>query len=114
MSPENKYDLPEPNQLIIVLSGLSGVGKDTVLKHIQERGCSFHFVVTATTRPPREGEVHGKDYWFVTRDEFSRMLSRRTRLVAVTQVSNALGTLVDVAVGTIDLLDPDSMPGDYS
>lgn len=74
MSPENKYDLPEPNQLIIVLSGLSGVGKDTVLKHIQERGRSFHFVVTATTRPPREGEVHGKDYWFVTRDEFSRML----------------------------------------
>ena len=74
MSHENKYDLPEPSQLIIVLSGLSGVGKDTVLKHIQERGCPFHFVVTATTRPPREGEVHGRDYWFVTREEFLRMI----------------------------------------
>ncbi|MRR36567.1 guanylate kinase, partial [bacterium] len=74
MSPENKYDLPEPNQLIIVLSGLSGVGKDTVLKHIQERGCPFHFVVTVTTRPPREGEVHGRDYWFVSKEEFFRML----------------------------------------
>jgi guanylate kinase len=74
MPPEHKFDLPHPCPLLIVISGPSGVGKDTVLHRMKELGLPFHFVVTATTRPPREGEVHGKDYWFVTREEFIRML----------------------------------------
>jgi len=74
MFPEHKFDLPGPSPLLIVISGPSGVGKDTVLQRMKERGLPFHFVVTATTRPRREGEVHGKDYWFVTKDEFTRMI----------------------------------------
>ena len=74
MSSETKFNLPRPNPLLIVISGPSGVGKDTVLQRMKERGLPFQFVVTATTRPQREGEAHGRDYWFVTKDEFARMI----------------------------------------
>ncbi|HEX6384277.1 MAG TPA: guanylate kinase [Anaerolineae bacterium] len=58
-----------------MISGPSGVGKDTIARRlIETRPDSFYFVVTATTRPPRLGEVHGKDYFFVSNDEFARMI----------------------------------------
>ena len=60
--------------LLIVVSGPSGAGKDTVVQRMQERGLPFHFVVTATTRAERPGETHGKDYWFVSTEEFARMI----------------------------------------
>ncbi len=65
---------PRRQPLLIVLSGPSGVGKDSVLKRMKERGIPFHYVVTATTRPPRPGERHGVDYYFVTKAEFARMI----------------------------------------
>ena len=68
------FELRQPNPLLIVISGPSGVGKDSVLQRMMERGFPFHFVVTATTRPKRESEVHGKDYLFVSKDEFARMI----------------------------------------
>ena len=68
------FELRKPNPLLIVISGPSGVGKDSVVQRMQERGFPFHFVVTATTRDKRESEVHGKDYWFVSKDEFARMI----------------------------------------
>jgi guanylate kinase len=60
--------------MLIVISGPSGVGKDTVLQRMKERNLPFHFVVTATTRPPRANEVDGVDYFFVSRDEFARLI----------------------------------------
>ncbi len=74
MSAEHHFDLPHPNPLLIVISGPSGVGKDTVLQAMIERELPFHFVVTATTRPRRANEEHGRDYWFVSKDEFARMI----------------------------------------
>jgi guanylate kinase len=62
--------------LLIVLSGPSGVGKDTVLQRMKERQLPFHFVVTATTRPARQSEVQGVDYFFVSKDEFAEMIER--------------------------------------
>ena len=44
------------------------------MQRMKERGFPFHFVVTATTRDKRENEMHGKDYWFVSKDEFARMI----------------------------------------
>ena len=44
------------------------------MQRMQERGLPFHFVVTATTRPKRASEVHGKDYWFISNAEFARMI----------------------------------------
>ena len=58
------------NPLLVVISGPSGAGKDTVIKRMKELEYPFHFVVTATTRPPRKGEVDGVDYVFVSEDQF--------------------------------------------
>jgi guanylate kinase len=61
---------------LIILSGPSGVGKDTIAQMIlTRRPDDFHFVVTATTRESREGELHGRDYFFVSSDEFARMIN---------------------------------------
>ena len=68
------YDF-QPQPLLIVISGPSGVGKDTVVSRMQERGIPFHFVVTATSRLPRPGEVHGEDYFFVSEAEFETMIT---------------------------------------
>ena len=62
--------------LLIVISGPSGAGKDSVMQRMQQRGLKFHFVTTATTRPRRSNEVHGRDYWFVTQAEFARMIDQ--------------------------------------
>ncbi|HSV85922.1 MAG TPA: guanylate kinase [Levilinea sp.] len=66
---------PVQQPLLIVISGLSGVGKDAVVKGIQKRNAPFHFVVTANSRPKRPGEIEGVDYFFVTQDEFERMIA---------------------------------------
>lgn len=61
--------------LLIVISGPSGVGKDSVLQRMKARGLPLHFVVTATTRPRRPEEVEGVDYHFVSHDEFAEMIN---------------------------------------
>ncbi|HKI54538.1 MAG TPA: guanylate kinase [Anaerolineales bacterium] len=73
-STDSEFNVHNPLPLLIVISGPSGAGKDTVMQRMQERGLPFHFVVTATTRPKRDNETHGKDYFFVTKDEFARMI----------------------------------------
>jgi len=60
--------------LLVVISGPSGVGKDTVIQRMKERELPFHFVVTATTRLPRTSEKHGVDYFFISHDEFAEMI----------------------------------------
>ena len=70
----NTFELRKPEPLLIVISGPSGVGKDSVVQRMIERGFPFHFVVTATTREMRPAEVHGKDYWFLSKDEFAHMI----------------------------------------
>jgi guanylate kinase len=62
--------------LVVVISGLSGVGKDVVIRGMREEGYIFHRVVTVTTRPPRPGEVDGQDYRFVSEDEYQAMLEK--------------------------------------
>jgi len=73
-STDSEFNVHNPQPLLIVISGPSGAGKDTVMQRMQERGLPFHFVVTATTREKRETETHGKDYFFVSKDEFARMI----------------------------------------
>ncbi len=60
--------------MLVVLSGPSGVGKDTLLKRLKERGHDFAFVVTMTTRPMRENETDGVDYIFVSKSTFADMM----------------------------------------
>ena len=67
--------------VLLVISGPSGVGKDTIARQlIDRRPDNFYFVVTATTRPPRVGEVHGQDYFFMSNDEFARMIENNDLL----------------------------------
>jgi guanylate kinase len=73
---EFEYNLPHPEPLIIVISGPSGVGKDTVIQRMKERNLPFYFVVTAATRLPRSNEVDGRDYFFYSHDEFAEMIEK--------------------------------------
>jgi len=100
-----RYLVPPP--LMVVLSGPAGVGKDSVLRALRQRGLPYHFVVTMTDRPRREGEVDGVDYVFVTADEFRRMIESDALLEYATvynqhkgvpkeQVRRALASGLDV------------------
>jgi guanylate kinase len=68
------YDelLEPPRGLLVVLSGPSGAGKDAIISELQARGFPVTRIVTATTRAIRPGEVPGKDYHFLTAEEFAQ------------------------------------------
>lgn len=66
-----RFDSPP---MLVVLSGPSGVGKDTLLNCLKNTGYDFAFVVTMTTRPRRANEVEGVDYLFVTKGEFADLM----------------------------------------
>jgi guanylate kinase len=76
MSHENEFNPSQTSPLLIVISGPSGVGKDTVIQRMKVRNLPFYFVVTTATRSPRANEVHGVDYFFVSHDEFARMIEQ--------------------------------------
>lgn len=97
------------NPLLIVISGPSGVGKDTVLAKMKQSRRSLHYVVTATTRPQRPGEKNGVDYHFVSKEQFKRMIDTGQLLewanvydnlygVPKRQVQQALAQGLDVMV----------------
>ncbi|MBS3751618.1 MAG: guanylate kinase [Anaerolineales bacterium] len=74
--PSNRFHPNPPDPLLIVISGPSGVGKDSVIAELKERDLPLHFVITATSRPPRPDEEHGVDYFFVSEVEFEEMIER--------------------------------------
>lgn len=73
---ESDLYVHDDEPLLIVISGPSGVGKDAVIDRMKIRQLPFHFVVTAATRKPREDEVSGVDYIFVSHDEFAEMIEK--------------------------------------
>ena len=77
---------------LIVISGASGVGKGTVVKAMMAQREDLYFSVSATTRPPRPGEVDGRDYYFVTREEFENMIARGEMLEYDEHARNYYGT----------------------
>lgn len=95
--------------LLVVLSGPSGVGKDTVLTRMRKLGRPFHYVITATTRPKRGGEKNGVDYHFLSRKEFQQMIDKHQFLewanvygnyygVPKEEITSALSKGVDAVV----------------
>lgn len=76
--PQIATEIPHQCQsypILMIVSGPSGVGKDTVARRlIKRRPEDFYFVVTATTREARNNEVHGRDYFFISNDEFAHMI----------------------------------------
>ncbi len=79
----------ENHPLLIVVSGPSGVGKDSVIQRLRERVTTLEFVVTAASRAPRPGETHGVDYFFFPRPEFERKVAAGEFL----EVANVYGDL---------------------
>jgi guanylate kinase len=73
-----------PGAMIVIISGPSGVGKDTIIRWLKERAATpeRHFVVTYKTRAPRAGEVEGVDYQFVDVAEFARLMEEGQLLEA--------------------------------
>ncbi len=63
--------------LIVVISAPSGAGKTTLCKRLLQSSPSFIFSVSFTTRPPRKNEIEGVDYYFVSREEFQKMVNAR-------------------------------------
>ena len=86
--------LGAPGALLVILSGPSGVGKDTIIEALRRRSRDpdYHYVVTCTTRRPRPGETEGVSYRFLTRAEF-RGLRETGRLLEAAEVhGNWYGT----------------------
>lgn len=77
---------------LYIISGPSGSGKSTVLREVFRHRRNVFFSVSATTRGPREGEVDGKDYFFISKDEFERMIAADELLEHAQYVSNYYGT----------------------
>jgi len=77
---------------LIVISGPSGVGKGTVLGIMMEKRKDLAFSVSATTRPPRPGEIDGVHYYFVTRERFEEMIARGEMLEYDEHAENYYGT----------------------
>jgi guanylate kinase len=78
---------------VFVITGPSGVGKGTLISRLLERVPDLELSVSATTRQPREGEEDGRDYHFLTREEFDRRIETEDFLEFATYSGNRYGTL---------------------
>jgi guanylate kinase len=78
---------------VFVITGPSGVGKGTLIAKLLERVPDLELSVSATTREPREGEVDGRDYHFLTPEEFDRRVEAEDFLEFATYSGNRYGTM---------------------
>ena len=76
---------------MVIISGPSGSGKGTVVKRL-DPAYGYAVSISVTTRKPREGEAHGRDYFFITEEEFVRMRSENDLLEHFAYVGNYYGT----------------------
>lgn len=78
--------------LLIILSSPSGAGKSTLARRLMKWDPSLRFSVSATTRPPRDGEVHGEHYYFTTPDEFRQQITNDEMLEHAEVFGNFYGS----------------------
>ncbi|RWR13266.1 guanylate kinase [Sinirhodobacter populi] len=84
--------IPDRRGLLIILSSPSGAGKSTLTRRLMAWDTTLRFSVSATTRPPRPGEVEGKDYYFTTREDFMRMVAEGRMLEHAEVFGNFYGS----------------------
>ena len=88
--------------VLFVVSGPSGVGKGTVNKRLfEEFGNAVAFSVSATTRGPREGEVDGREYFFISRQEFEKRVANNEFLEHAEYAGNCYGTPRDYVLSLL-------------
>ena len=93
--------------MMLILSSPSGVGKTTLTKKIQQKYQSFKISVSNTTRKPRSNEVDGVDYFFITKEEFMRLVSEAKFYEYAKIYENYYGTLkknVDDIIKSNDII----------
>lgn len=124
---ETPIEVPETSPLLIVISGPSGVGKDTIIHRLAQRNPALQFVVTTTSRPARPEEKEGVDYFFVSAEQFKTMIARNEFLehawvysdykgISKSQIQKALSSGKDVLLrldvqgsATVRSLCPDAL-----
>jgi len=89
--------------LLVVVSGFSGSGKGTLMKELLKRYKNYSLSISATTRPPREGEKNGKDYFFVTREEFEEKIREDKLIEYAAYCGNYYGTPKDYVLSRIGM-----------
>jgi guanylate kinase len=89
---EAKPLLGAPGAQLVIISGPSGVGKDTIITALQERDPDYHYVVTCTTRAPRPGEIQDVSYHFLTTQEFAELRDAGELLESAEVHGNWYGT----------------------
>jgi guanylate kinase len=82
-----------PASNVLVVTGPSGVGKGTLINGLLERMPDLRLSISATTRPPREGEVDGRDYYFLSEEEFDERVRRGDFVEHAVYAGNRYGTL---------------------
>ena len=87
--------MKNPKKLIII-TGPSGVGKGTVVKNILKKNKNIWLSISATTRKPRQGEEHGKDYYFLTTKKFKEMINNEMFLEWAEFAGNYYGTPINI------------------
>ena len=78
--------------IIIVVSGFSGAGKGTIMKELTKRYDQYALSISATTRNPREGEENGREYFFITTEEFEKLITEDGLIEHAKYVNNYYGT----------------------
>ncbi|SFP92260.1 guanylate kinase [Butyrivibrio proteoclasticus] len=78
--------------IIIVVSGFSGAGKGTIMKELTKRYDQYALSISATTRNPREGEENGREYFFITTEEFEKLIAENGLIEHAKYVNNYYGT----------------------
>ena len=81
------------DNILVILSSPSGVGKTTLTKKIQQKYQSFKISVSHTTRSPRSNEVDGVDYYFISNNEFQKLISENRFYEYAKIFENYYGTL---------------------
>jgi guanylate kinase len=81
--------------LLIVISGPSGVGKDTLIKRLLELDTNLVYSISGTTREPRPGEIPDKNYTFLTREQFEELVRKGAFLENAVYNGNLYGTFRD-------------------
>lgn len=77
---------------LLIISGFSGVGKGTVVKYMQENFADYNVSVSATTRQPRENEINGIHYHYITDEQFKEMINNDQLLEYASYVDHYYGT----------------------